>query len=81
MKFCMESGRPVLLRNCSSGRLLSSFYNLFNQNYRVTETKEGEQILYIIVAHGPRTYYCRVHPDFFVVLQMQKEDLAISSDL
>ena len=74
MTLCMEAGRPVLLRNCSSGRLLCSFYNLFNQNFRVTETAEGLQTLYIIIAHGARVHHCRVHPNFFVVLQMQKED-------
>ena len=74
MTLCMESGKPVLLRNCSSGKLLCSFYNLLNQNYRVTESAEGQQILYIMIAHGPRVHYCRVHPSFLLVLQMRKED-------
>ena len=74
MRLCMEAGRPVLLRNCSSGRLLCSFYNLFNQNYRVTETADGQQTLYIIIAHGARVHHCRVHPNFLVVLQMQTAD-------
>eukprot|EP00971_Amphidinium_carterae_P157104 3114049-Amphidinium_carterae.1 len=67
MQHCMETGQPVLLRN--AGRILTPFYNLFNQNYRIMKDE-----LYIIVAHGARTELCKVHPDFYVVLHMPQSE-------
>eukprot|EP00698_Gefionella_okellyi_P000162 TRINITY_DN10146_c0_g1_i2.p1 TRINITY_DN10146_c0_g1~~TRINITY_DN10146_c0_g1_i2.p1 ORF type:complete len:5535 (-),score=1671.40 TRINITY_DN10146_c0_g1_i2:10-15267(-) len=74
IRWCMEQPTTVVLVNAK--RIFTSFYDVFNQNFRVMTDSNGDKQLFSNVAIGPVTYGCRVHPQFQCIVHMPLRELA-----
>ena len=72
IKLSMERGDTIFLMD--TARVHGSFYDLFNQNYKILTDEDGTQLLYSNVAIGAATHQCRVHKDFQCIVHMRKKD-------